>query len=171
VLPAFAILTCRTDDVMRSETLTIGWQRTGAPKSRWCPGVSRAAISTVRRWPGPLPGSPNCAIRRAACAISGRSSSPLRVEPPPVSLPAYPRRLSFDSALPPLAIHLRIRLPTAIVNDKGHCRSHPNIVQRRGPDPALSSAKLGFGRVTRHSYNGPAESAGRLRGRFDGFIL
>jgi hypothetical protein len=33
----------------------------GAPRSRWCPSVSRAAISTVRRRPGPLPGSPNCA--------------------------------------------------------------------------------------------------------------
>src|ERR1700751_3160821 len=38
------------------------------------------------------------------------------------------------------------RLQTQVVNDKGRCRSHPNIVQRRGPGPALSSAKLGFWR-------------------------
>jgi hypothetical protein len=34
------------------------------------------------------------------------------------------------------------------MNDKGRCRSHPNIARRRGPDPALSSAKLGFERAT-----------------------
>src|SRR5258708_1576332 len=44
------------------------------------------------------------------------------------------------------------RLPTPIMNDKGRCRSHPNIAQRRGPDRAPSSAKLAFGRV--HSEKG-----------------
>jgi hypothetical protein len=100
VLPAFAIHTCRTDAVMRSETLTIdvnhyptiepvhdirfqrGWQRTGAPKSRWCPSVfSRsdfncsALVWTASRLTE-LRDTPT------VCAISGRTSLYSRLETP-----------------------------------------------------------------------------------------
>lgn len=121
VLPAFAIHTYRTDDAMRSETLTIavnhyptielahhitfqsGWQGTGAPKSRWCPSVSSAATSTVRRWLGPLPGSQNCATHPPSA-------------PSPEELPRTRawKRPQYRSQRVPQIAQLRLRVALAI---------------------------------------------------------